>query len=284
MIANKLNQAIERVNWAIELHRPVAVFGLFSGGHDSLSAMYAARESGAMSSIVHINTGIGVPATREFVRETSAHLGNELIELKAAEHVNAKGEPDPQIYADFVLKYGFPGPHGHGMMYARLKERALHRLARMFGASCRKSEKRRIMLVAGCRSQESTRRMGNVEPVQIDGRFIWVNPIHDWLKIHTSQLIEHANLQRNIVVDLIHKSGECLCGAFAKPGELEELNLWPQTRAAYEQIIALQKEAEAVGVPAKWGQRPPRKCSNAQANLPLCWSCDKATDHVATRT
>src|SRR5438132_972012 len=158
MIASRLRQAVDRVNWAVELHRPVAVFGLFSGGHDSLSAMYATRETGAMSSIVHINTGIGVPATREFVRDTSSRLGNE---LKAAENTNAKGEPDPQLYRNFVLKYGFPGPHGHNMMYARLKERALARLARMFGATTRKTDKRRIMLVAGCRSQESVRRMGN---------------------------------------------------------------------------------------------------------------------------
>jgi len=32
------------------------------------------------------------------------------------------------------------------------------------------------------------------------------------------------NLKRNEVVDLIHKSGECLCGAFAKPGELKRLD------------------------------------------------------------
>jgi hypothetical protein len=119
--------------------------------------------------------------------------------------------------------------------------------------------------------------MGNVTPVQIDGRFIWVNAIHDWTKLDTSRLIEYAGLARNLVVDLIHKSGECLCGAFAKPGELEELNQWDITRPVYNEIIALQQEARVLGVPAEWGKRPARKCDPNQLTFnPLCWSCDKA--------
>lgn len=283
----QLNLAAGRIIDAVGEFKPVAVFGLFSGGHDSLSAMYAARETDMMTAAVHINTGIGVPATREFVRDTASDLKVKLIELKAVENTSGKGLPDPQRYRDLVLKYGMPGPAGHGMMYQRLKERALNRLARMYEASTRKvrlyknikgvfAPPRRIMLVSGCRSEESVRRMGNTKPSNVAGRFVWVNALHDWTKLNTSQLIQYAGLSRNLVVDLIHKSGECLCGAFAKEGEKEELNQWDVTRPAFRQIVALEKEAKAAGVHSEWGKRPPRSCTRAgNRQLPLCWSCDK---------
>lgn len=104
-----------------------------------------------------------------------------------------------------------------------LKERQLRQLERDYKASGRKSNLRRVMYVSGARTQESTRRMGNTAEVQIDGRRIWVAPCHDWSKLDTSDYLEHFGQPRNLVVDLIHKSGECLCGAFAKKGELAEL-------------------------------------------------------------
>jgi len=274
LIDDRIKTAVARLKAAIEIHRPIAVFGLFSGGHDSLSATYVATQVPDITAVVHINTGIGVQATRQFVYDTCAARGWKLIELKAAENTNAKGEPDPQVYRQIILKYGFPGPAGHGMMYARLKERALRRLARMYGADVRKG--RRIILVSGCRSQESDRRMGTVEEVQVMGRSIWVAPIHDWSKLNTTQLIEHADLRRNVVVDLVHKSGECLCGAFGKPGELEEYALWPETRPVYDEIKALEAEAKAAGVHCVWGTRPPRACRSKATPGPLCWSCTKA--------
>lgn len=272
-IAQKIQVALEKIDKAVREHKPVAVFGMFSGGHDSFSASYVASLHPSLTGMVHINTGIGVEATRSYVRQTCKDRGWNLIEHFAAQNLNAKGKLDPQLYDEFVLKYGFPGPHGHGMMYARLKERALHSLARTSGASCRGKTKRRIMLISGCRSIESTRRMGNVEEVQVDGRRIWTAPIHDWTKYDTSLCLEYANQPRNEVVDLIHKSGECLCGAFAKPGELEELKLWPQTREAYDRIIALQERANAAGVHAVWGTRPPKEKKCALKPGMLCHSC-----------
>lgn len=279
-IQDKIHFATMRLAEAIHEHNPIAVFGLFSGGHDSLSATWiAATRLKLFTSVVHINTGIGIAATRHFVIDTCVEQGWKLLELQAEENRNAKGERDPQRYRDFVLKYGFPGPHGHGMMYARLKERALKRLGRMYGANCRGKTKQRILLVSGCRQAESDRRMGNTELLQVRGREIWVNPILDWSKSDTSELIEYAGLKRNPVVDLIHKSGECLCGAFAKPGELEELKLWPQTREAYDRIKALEAEAKAAGVHCVWGTRPPKKQQERQYKQlelgPLCWSCSK---------
>jgi 3'-phosphoadenosine 5'-phosphosulfate sulfotransferase (PAPS reductase)/FAD synthetase len=272
----KIDNAVALLQEVIREHKPTNVFGLFSGGHDSLSSTFVTSHLPEFTAAVHINTGIGIARTRQFVHDTCQEECWKLIELKASENTNTKGASDPQNYRDFVLKYGFPGPAGHGMMYVRLKERALQRLARMFNASARGKEKRRILLVAGCRSQESKRRMGNTQIVQVRGRFIWVNPIHDWNKCDTSDLIEFAGLKRNPIVDLIHKSGECLCGAFAKPDELEELKLWPDTREAYDRIKSLELEAAAAGKHCVWGTRPPRcERSTAKPGV-LCWSCGKA--------
>lgn len=274
----KISQALERIDRAVKELKPVAVFGLFSGGHDSFSSTYVASLHPAFTAAVHVNTGIGVEATRDYVRETCERRKWKLYEYKATENTRADGSPDPQVYAALVRRFGFPGPHGHGLMYARLKERQLERLERDFRASSRGKNPRRVLYVSGCRSQESDRRMANTDEVQVRGRTIWVAPIHDWSKLDTSQLLEHANQPRNIVVDLIHKSGECLCGAFAKKGELEELGMWDETRPAYDAI----KRLEAEIIPkfhAGWEDRPLKKPDPNQIQLldlgSLCWSCDK---------
>lgn len=274
-IGTKINTALNRIDAAIKKHDPIAVLGLFSGGHDSFSATYCASFHPNFSAAIHINTGIGVEATRRYVRDTCHARSWRLIEYLAADNRNAKGEHDPQSYEKLCLKYGFPGPYGHGMMYARLKQRALQRLARLFGANCRGKYKHRIMLISGCRSEESRRRMGNTEEVQIDGQRIWVAPIHDWTKLDTSHCLEYAKQERNLVVDLIHKSGECLCGAFAKEGELEELNEFDLTRDAYNEI----KRIEGLVKPVHgwgWGEKPRKKqpCPVKPSDQHLCTSCN----------
>ena len=59
----------------------------------------------------------------------------------------------------------------------------------------------------------------------------------------------HYGVPRNPVVDLIHKSGECLCGAFAKPNELREIEYWyPEVG---KRIRDLEAKVRAAGFP--WG-------------------------------
>lgn len=278
-ITKIIQTALDRLNTHYRQHSPVGLFGLFSGGHDSFSATYVASLHPAFTAAVHINTGTGVKATRDYVLDTCAKREWTLREFKATENINAKGESDPQDYRQIVLQHGFPGPAGHGMMYSRLKQRAIQLLGREVGTNCRGKQKKRMMLVSGGRSQESTRRMGHVEECQVEQNRVWVAPIHDWTKHDTSLCLELANQPRNIVVDLIHKSGECLCGAFAKSGELEELALWPQTRPAYERIKALEAEVKPIHGWG-WGERPPKKRGTITVNPPgpLCWSCGKQAE------
>jgi hypothetical protein len=186
------------------------------------------------------------------------------------------------VYEDLVRRHGFPGPAGHQFMYNRLKERQLRRFERAIGASGRGKKPRRVMYVNGCRSQESDRRMANTKEIDLsEPRRVWCAPIHDFDKLDTTETLKVAKQPRSRVVDLIHKSGECLCGAFAQREELAELKLWDETRPMYDRIVKLEEEV----VPRfgrGWGERPIADRLTivspdmlVQPPGPLCWGCDK---------
>ncbi len=63
-----IRKAVKRTRGWIEKFNPIAVVGLLSGGHDSMTANLIAHEAGADMSL-HINTGIGVEQTRDYVRD-----------------------------------------------------------------------------------------------------------------------------------------------------------------------------------------------------------------------
>lgn len=121
--------------------------------------------------------------------------------------------------------------------------------------------------------QESSRRMGHVRPIVRVKTRVWTAPILNWSADDKLAYMKLHALRSNPVVEQLCMSGECLCGAFAQPGEIHEIAaLYPKTAAL---IRALEVAAEIAGVPAKWGVRPPRKLREpAQYSLPLCWSCE----------
>jgi 3'-phosphoadenosine 5'-phosphosulfate sulfotransferase (PAPS reductase)/FAD synthetase len=287
--------ALDTINEACETHGCMKVFALFSGGDDSLAALRVAVEHPCFRAAVHCNTGIGVDATREFVRETCKSMRVPLIEYKAAENVKGDGTPDPKIYEEMVLAYGFPGPtkFGHGKMYDQLKERGLRRLIREFTDG-----REKVILASGCRSEESSRRMGTTKRIQCgevggsgqvrEQRRVWVNHIHDWTKADTLAFAAASGLSRNPVSALIGKSGECLCGAFAKKGELEELLRHDLTRPVGEYILDLERRVWDAGFPWRWHEKPPKwwleqgqgqlfLFDMAQYGLPgpLCAKCER---------
>jgi len=247
------------IDQAIKQYSITKVFGLFSGGHDSLCATHVASSHPAFVSAVHINTGIGVPQTRQFVRDTCKEHGWELFEYHP-----------PVPYREIVKEHGFPGPGGHLYMYTRLKERCIRQLTREH----KTHRLEHIGLVSGVRSEESTRRMRHVDAIQKEISRIWIAPIHAWDKRQCNDYIDKHNLKRNEVVDLIHMSGECLCGAFASPGEREELRLWfPDVVKEIEEIEAEVAKTEK---PCVWGQKPTRIAGQQEmAFMPMCVGCGK---------
>jgi 3'-phosphoadenosine 5'-phosphosulfate sulfotransferase (PAPS reductase)/FAD synthetase len=293
-LKSKLRLAEGYIETALELHPPTHIFALLSGGHDSMSTVhFAARVLGSrLTGVAHINTGIGIEATRVYVREQCAHYGWNLLEYKATENTKADGTPDPMIYEDIVSANGFPGADAHKIMYSKLKERQLRRLERDFNAS----PSTPIMLISGARKEESSRRMGNTKLLDVSGRTIWLAPFINLTAIDCGEYMQREGIKRNQVKDLIHMSGECLCGAYAHPGELKELELWfPEDAANLRRIEA---KVRANGFPWGWEENPPewwRKRqkakksgqgdgfeAEAEAEIQrLCMSCNKRSEASA---
>ena len=252
-----VREGLDILAGAVERYRPVKVFALFSGGHDSLCSTHLASRSPRFDGGVHIDTGIGIEQTRAFVRATCERHGWPLREYRP-----------PMSYEEIVLRWGFPGPAGHSLVYGRLKERCLRQLVRE-----NKSGRRdRVLLVSGIRRQESRRRMGYVEPVQADGARVWVAPLLNWSHEDKHAYLDAHSLPRNPVVEKLCMSGECLCGAFARKGELDEIAFWYPEAAA--RIRALEARAAEAGVPCRWGQPPDTAKRTAPTpTVGLCWSC-----------
>lgn len=88
--------------------KPLYVIALFSGGHDSMVATHVASQHPEFDFACHLNTGIGIEQTRDFVRGTCEEWKIELREYHASEYVQRCGKPDPQIYEELVIERGFP--------------------------------------------------------------------------------------------------------------------------------------------------------------------------------
>jgi 3'-phosphoadenosine 5'-phosphosulfate sulfotransferase (PAPS reductase)/FAD synthetase len=240
-----LQPCFELLDEAVAKHDPALIYALFSGGHDSLTAVTIAQDWATQHRrwlpVAHVNTGTGIPETREFVINTAQAHSWPLLELHP-----------PRSYRSLVLELGFPGPGYHDRLaYPRLKERCFRNLARTAPAD------RHVLFITGVRSQESERRTEHVERIQVGPKIVWAAPIWDWTKTDCNHFIADRGLQRNRVVDLLHISGECLCGAMARPLELQEIAEWFPEKAA--EIRQLEDEAERRGLRAcRWGVRPPK--------------------------
>lgn len=255
-----------------------AVVILFSGGNDSTTLAHLFRHTA--SHAAHANTGIGIEATRQFVRDTCAGWDLPLIEK----------HPLPgQTYRDIVLgRYrakngkqpwpgGFPGPAAHFMMYRMLKERALRQVRKELVTNPRKQ---RVIYLTGVRTAESARRLMTTTAagaVRREGSVVWVSPLIGWsaLDLNAYRRV-HADVPVNGVSANLHMSGECLCGAFAHHGELDEIEFWYPEMAA--EIRALEAEVQALGVGdeahCQWGWDKNRDREKPSRSGPLCKSCD----------
>lgn len=247
---------IELIKRAIAEHDPVAIYALFSGGDDSIVSTHLSMGIAEMA--VHIDTTI-------FVRQNREHA---LAVIKRFEWAHRIIRPDT-TYRDLVLKFGFPGPAAHYLPYRLLKERAIRKLVR----EAKRKTGDRVMLITGARRSESARRMGYVEPIVRVGGQVWVAPLYDWSTAERDSYIEENDLSRNPVKPFLHISGDCLCGAFGKRYEFNEIKLWFPESAS--EIEKLQEEAKTAGVHCKWGTRPPKDTLTRELPfMPLCIGCE----------
>jgi 3'-phosphoadenosine 5'-phosphosulfate sulfotransferase (PAPS reductase)/FAD synthetase len=237
---------------------PVRTACLFSGGHDSTVLAHRCRDQ--YDELMHIDTGTAVPGVREYVQEFAEWIDKPLVVYEAGD-----------AYERLVLELGgFPGPAGHGRAYTRLKERQIRR----YVADTKVGHHRNscVMLLSGKRKAESARRAKTTLGIDKRGGQLYVNPLVDWTATDMAGYRRQHELPESPVAALLHRSGECNCGAFAEPGEREMLrSLYPTW---FEQKIAsLERAAECAGVQAcRWGERPPGEVPGDAG--PLCSSCE----------
>lgn len=260
---------------------------LVSGGHDSLSALFVTAQHPKFTGLIfHIDTGIGAKATQKHV-----------LDVCAENHWQCEVLKSPETFEMFVRDRGFPGPGMHQWTYVRLKERCVRMIMRKYKGL-------RVALVTGCRAQESTRRMGHVEPLKIgelqhrtlvwhkingkrtkvkleipeehvaEKRRYWVAPCHDWSAAEQSQFMDDFDIPKNpIKLTPLGMSGECFCGSFARPNEIALVRRWAPDVA--DEIDRLAAIAHQLGKPDVWGVRPDRRKGIVVAKSgPLCNSCD----------
>lgn len=144
-LSKRIDNACASIQRAIDLYRPSTKFVAFSGGYDSLTVTHLCMEHFDFDAVLHIDTGIGLQDTRDFVEYVCESRGWDLTVYAADEYVRGDGQPDPQIWEELIVppevrrgeltwleRGGFPGPTetGHGKMFDRLKGRPVTQCVR----------------------------------------------------------------------------------------------------------------------------------------------------------
>lgn len=233
---------------------------LFSGGNDSTTMLHLMKDHADVA--LHARTGIGISQTYDFVEQTCNDFKIPLHIFEPTSHTN---------YQSLIKKYGFPGPAQHYIMYQKLKEDPLLKARGMFS-----KRGHMLMFITGRRRDESARR-SNIDPINVKKNIAWVAPIVNWTK-QDMLLYRKINpdIPRNQVSDLIHMSGECLCGAFAHKDEREEIRFFFPDVIDY--IESLEKEVKGLNLHKEertnWGWGAYRKHKPNKKVGDLCSSCE----------
>jgi len=273
-----LTRSQEIITKAITDHKPYAIVTMFSGGDDSLTAYHVAKALKVpVTHLMHGVTGTGIPETTRFARKIGEQSGLNYIEANAG-----------NAYEDYILRKGFfgVGRVAHDYAYHNLK-------AQPFRTALSKEIRHRkrgrnILLINGARWQESAnrKRLKN-QSIRVDAHTpsnIWVNIINDWSKKDCRNFLESQ--ERNPVTDLLHRSGECLCGTMQRPfGETrKEISFWFPKWGQW--LNDLEGQACKRGFCWGWGEDLPpdiserkrreKQIKNGQLEFsftPLCQSC-----------
>jgi Phosphoadenosine phosphosulfate reductase family len=172
--------------------------------------------------------------------------------------------------------FGFPGPGVHGRAYNRLKERQLAALLKHTKQGHPRSA--RALFLSGIRRAESRRRAKRPAIDRPGGSMVFACPLIDWTGQDMRRYRAEHHIPESPAAALLHRSGECNCGAFAGEGERAMLQaLYPDWW--HSTIAPLEREAQAAGVRwCRWGGYDIH--GNRATDIstrrpgPLCESCE----------
>lgn len=228
------------------------VYGLCSGGKDSMSACSVAHNIRPLDGIILVDTSIvarngedkpSYIASRKFAEK----LGVPFICIKPKDDLKKGFEyvrcvmkyGMGKTYENYCKKYGFPHAGQHSQAMRWLKKKALVG----FVMSITKSGDR-VAFISGVRQKESSRREVNAQIIGVDDdtpRIIWIAPIYYWTTKEAYAYVERHGFELSESYTMLHLSGDCLCGAYAKKEEAHLIKMfYPDTG---EQIAEIEKKA-----------------------------------------
>lgn len=214
-------------------HDPDNVYVAVSGGDDSITTLHFVANSNVIDvdGVVHIDTGIGVGKTREFVEDKCEELGLDLIVLddQAARYGHER-------YEFLVKTHGFPGanPIAHSQMWQNLKDKPMGKLQSHLDGD--------LALISGVRKHESETRYERLSHTGIQdvGGITWASPLVDFTDKDLKTYREYHDIEENPVAALLCTSGECLCGSYGDRNNLPLIKQYFPEVA--QQIFRLENE------------------------------------------
>lgn len=241
----------------------------FSGGDDSLTVAHRCRDH--YDALIWCDTGTALPGVREHIEECAKWLDKPLKIYARPDAFEGIVLGRTASDGSKIAGVGMPGYGQHNHCYQQLKQRSFERALRELKAEHDPGNRyARVLMISGIRNAESQRR-ANRAPITKDGSLVWCNPIIEWSNIDVRDYRVAHDLPQSDVAALIHRSGECNCGAYAHPGERAELkSLWPEWFA--KTIAPLEEAAKTAGMKWwKWGHTPDD--GTRQKPSPLCADC-----------
>lgn len=270
-----MESSLEIFKQATVEYPPYATVIMFSGGDDSLTTLYVAKALGIqVDYIVHVNTKTGIPDTTEYVRKLALEVDIPYIERDAGDK-----------YENYVLRKGFfgRGITAHSYAYHILKKTQFKN-----GLSSIRQRKRNrnILLLNGGRRQEGRNRMTRmIDPIKAEGRNVWVNLINEWSKKECMDFLYDNNIKRNPVTEILHRSGECMCGTMQSLEARKEATFWFPKWGTW--LDNLEQRVGEKGFYWGWGENIPKSFSLVKQGqmimpgfMPMCTGCmhDAVTD------
>lgn len=261
---------------------PISTVCLLSGGGDSTVTAHRCRE--LYDELAYIDTGTALPGVREFVVEFARWLDKPLRILESGDAYRELVLGNDRWWAfcrrerrcgesitDFVVRttphrrrgdglgnapQGFPGPGGgHRAAYSRLKERQIEALLRELKRG--HGRRTRVAFLSGARRYESRRRSmtQGIDGWRLRKAQLWINPLNEWRNEEMAAYRREHGIPQSDVAALLHRSGECNCGAYMSVSEVQDVRvLFPDWHRMT--IAPLEASAREIGLPRHvWGER-----------------------------